>query len=123
MSLQLRKQRDLESVPWCYLLWGAPAVLATAASVAYGSYGLSLELAGVLWTASVAWVGVGCYINGRLCGRVHCRIDGILLPPLSVAGALNLLGLISFSWSDFWVAFAIILVASFVPEFTWKRYS
>jgi hypothetical protein len=66
---------------------------------------------------------VGCYINGRSCGRVHCKIDGILLPALSVAGVLNVLALVSFSWSAFWGAFLLILFASFLPELFWKRYT
>jgi hypothetical protein len=62
-------------------------------------------------------------INGRSCGRVHCRIDGILFPPLSIIGALNVLSVISFDWNLFWLAFIIILIGSFVPEWTWKKYS
>jgi hypothetical protein len=100
-----------------------PAVLATATSVAYGSHALASASAGILWTFSVAWAGVGCYINGRSCGRVHCKIDGILLPALSVAGALNVLAVVSFSWSAFWGVFLLILFASFLPELFWKRYS
>jgi hypothetical protein len=91
--------------------------------VSYGSYGLPVTFAGILWTVSVAWAGVGCYINGRRCGRVHCKIDGVLLPLLCIAGALNILGVVSFSWDAFWGAFFVILLVSFLPEFTWKKYS
>jgi hypothetical protein len=71
----------------------------------------------------VAWIGLGCFINGRSCGRVHCRIDGILLPLLAIIGVLNILSVVTIGWSIIWLAFVAIVVASFVPEFTWKRYS
>jgi len=54
---------------------------------------------------------------------VHCRIDGILLPILGIAGVLNILSVFLFSWNVFWLVFFAILIASFVPEWTWKRYS
>ena len=84
---------------------------------------LSLTARGVLWVVAVAWAGTGCLINGRSCGRVHCRIDGILFPLLAIIGALNVLSVISFDWNLFWLAFFLILVGSFVPEWTWKKYS
>ena len=54
---------------------------------------------------------------------MHCKIDGIAFPALTVIGVLNLLSIISLDWSLFLLAFVIILVASFVPELTWKKYS
>jgi len=83
---------------------------------------LSLTARDVVWVVAVAWAGTGCLTNARSCGRVHCRIDGILFPVLSIIGALNLLSVISFDWNLFWSAFVVILVASFVPEWTWKKY-
>ncbi len=50
-------------------------------------------------------------------------IDGIGFPLLAFAGALNVLSVVSFSWNLFWGAFVIILIASFVPEALWKKYS
>ena len=71
----------------------------------------------------MAWAGIGCFLNGRSCGRVHCRIDGIGFPTLAVFGVLNLTSIISFDWNLFWLAFIIVLIASFVPELAWKKYS
>ena len=105
------------------MLWGVPVVLAIGAGAAYGSSIISLTARGSLWVTAVAWAGIGCLINGRSCGRVHCRIDGILFPLLSIIGALNVLSVISFDWNLFWLAFIVILVGSFVPEWTWKKYS
>ena len=115
--------RNFEGAPWCYLMWGVPVVLAIGAGAAYGAFVISLTARGVLWVIAVAWAGTGCFINGRSCGRVHCRIDGILFPLLSIIGALNVLSVISFDWNLFWFAFIVILIGSFVPEWTWKKYS
>src|SRR6266705_1322183 len=122
-SSQPSRGRNFERAPWCYLLWGVPIVLAVGANIAYGASVLALTARGVLSVTAVAWAGIGCLINGRSCGRVHCRIDGILFPILSIVGALNMLSIISFNWNLFWLAFIVILVASFVPEWTWKKYS
>jgi len=105
------------------LLWGVPAALVVGAGIAYGESVLSLTARGVVWVVAVAWAGVGCLMNARSCGRVHCRIDGILFPLLSIVGALNVLSVISFDWNLFWLAFGVILVGSFVPEWTGKKYS
>lgn len=117
------RSRDFERSPWCYLLWGAPTVLALVASSAYDQTALSAMGAGALWTVSVAWIGIGCFINARSCGRVHCMIDGILFPALSVVGALNVFAVISLSWNIFWTIFFVILIASFVAERIFGRYS
>jgi hypothetical protein len=122
-SQQTPRGRNYEKAPWCYLLWGVPAVLAVGANEAHAASLLSLTPTGVLWVTAVTWAGIGCLINGRSCGRVHCRIDGVGLPLLSVVGALNVLSIISFDWNLFWLAFVVILVGSFVPEWTWKKYS
>jgi hypothetical protein len=115
--------KNYERAPWVYLLWGVPFVLATATSVAFSASVVSLTVAGALWTSSVGWFGVGCFINARSCGRVHCMIDGVAFPLLAVVGALNTLSIVSFSWNLFWGVFIVILVVSFVPEFVWKKYS
>jgi hypothetical protein len=72
---------------------------------------------------------VGCvdwnrlFHHGRFCGRVHCQIDGILFPALSIVGILITLSLISISWSEFWMAFFVILVSGFVVEAFLGKYS
>ena len=105
------------------MLWGVPAVLVVVASAAYGASILSLTARGVVWVIAVAWAGVGCFLNGRSCGRVDCKIDGIVFPLFAIVGALNVLSVVSFDWNLFWLAFIVILVGSFVPEWTWKKYS
>jgi len=122
-SSQPPRGRNFEAPPWCYLLWGVPAVVVIGAGIAYGESVLSITARGVLWVTAVAWAGTGCLINARSCGRVHCKMDGIAFPLLAIVGALNLLSIISFDWNLFWLAFFLILVGSFVPEWTWKKYS
>jgi hypothetical protein len=77
----------------------------------------------ITWVVAVAWVGVGCFLNGRSCGRVHRRIDGVAFPTLALVGVLNVLSIITFDWNLFWLAFIVILVGSFIPEWTWKKCS
>ena len=93
------------------------------ADAAYSNRVISPMATGVVYVMSTVWIGAGCFINGRSCGRVHCRIDGIAFPILSLIGVLNLLSIVSFDWNLFLLAFLVILVASFVPEWTWKKYS
>ena len=100
-----------------------PAVLVVGSGIASGESLLSLTARGIVWVTAVAWAGTGYLINGRSCGRVHCRIDGILFPLLAIIGALNVLSVISFDRNLFWLAFLVILIGSFVPEWTWKKYS
>lgn len=122
-KLPIINTRNLEQPPWCYVLWGVPAILAFVGSYAYGHSLLTVTEAGIFWTVSVAWIGTGCFLNGRSCGRVHCLIDGIAFPALSIVGALGVLSVIAINWSLFWAAFFVILVASFGVEFVWGRYS
>src|SRR3989442_14542454 len=108
--------RNFERAPWWYLLWGVPAVVAVVAGMVYGESVRSLTARGVVWVVAVAWAGTGCLINGRACGRGHCRIDGILFPLLSIVGALNVLSVLSFHRKLFLLAFLFILVTSLVPQ-------
>ena len=105
------------------MLWGIPAIIIVGADLAYQDSLLSATATGALWVLSIAWIGTGCYINGRSCGRVHCKIDGIAFPALTIIGILDLLGIVSFNWSLYLLAFLIILAASFVPELAWKKYT
>src|SRR3989442_4521250 len=115
-SAQPSRGRNFERAPWCYLFWGVPVVLVIGAGAAYGASVLSLSARGVLWVIAVAWAGTGCFINGRSCGSVHCRIDGILFPLLSIFCALNMLAVVSFYRNLVWAAFIVILDGIFVSD-------
>jgi hypothetical protein len=96
--------------------------VAIGASILEGDHTVSLTAAGVLWTAATLWIGLGCAWNARVCGRVHCFVDGVLLPVLAIVGALNVASVIAISWNLYWAAFIVIIVASFVPEVLGRRY-
>lgn len=120
---QIGARGDLARTPSIIWLWGLPAAIVVTASILNGTNLLALTGAGILWTLATAWIGIGCVINARHCGRVHCRIDGILFPLLSVIGLLNVLGILSLNWNLYWAIFLVILAASFVPEVVWKKYA
>lgn len=122
-DVQIGPRGDLARTPSVLWLWGVPILLALTASILHGANVLGLTEAGILWTLATAWFGVGCVINARHCGRVHCRIDGVLFPLLSVIGLLNVLGILSLNWNLYWAIFLGILAASFVPEILWKKYA
>jgi hypothetical protein len=120
---QIGEQEDLARTPSIIWLWGAPLAMVITASVLNGIHVLSLTGAGILWTLGTGWIGIGCVINARHCGRVHCRIDGVLFPILSLVGLLNVVGIVGLNWNAYWAIFLVILVASFVPEVFWKKYA
>lgn len=92
------------------------------ANAAYLQHALSFVAAGSLMTAATAWIGIACFINGRRCGRTHCVIDGYLLPPLAIVGVLNLLRVISLTWSTYLSIFLVIIVIGFAPECCGLKY-
>ena len=112
----LRKPRDLLRT-WSLLwLWVVPIVVINVANALYNGHHLSSSGEGAVQVTGTAWIGIACYINSRRCDRLHCKIDGTLLPLLSLVGVVNLLRVTSFSWLAYSNAFNIIIVASFVAE-------
>src|SRR5947208_15690034 len=87
-SSQPSRGRNLERAPWCYLLWGVPAVLVVVASAAYGASILSLTGRGIVWVIAVAWDGVGGFLNGRSFGRSDGQIVVMVLSVLIQLGVL-----------------------------------
>jgi hypothetical protein len=111
----------LQTTSWVWL-WCLPASVAIGAPLLQAHHVLSMPAEGALWTAATLWIGVGCAVNAHRCGRVHCLIDGALLPLLAIGGLLNLLGIVTFSWNAYWAAFFVVLIVSFLPEVVWKKY-
>lgn len=111
-----RRRSDLLrswSVLW---LWVLPLVVINVANAMYTNHHLTSSAQGVVQVTGTAWVGIACYINARRCDRLHCKVDGTLLPLLSLVGMVNLLGVTSVSWLAYSNAFNVIVVASFVAE-------
>jgi hypothetical protein len=92
-------------VPWC--------------AFALGFIGLP-GLRTLLWTASLAVMGVACLINASRCGRVHCRFTGpffILGALASFAYGLGILPLGPSGWN--WIGIGTVvggLILCCVPE-------
>jgi hypothetical protein len=114
------ESRDLVRTPAALWIWWLPIGTAIVGSIfatsGWNGHQFPATITGVILTIPTAWIGVACYLNGRNCGRMHCKIDGILLPLLSLVGILNLVGVISFGWNVYSGAFWIILLLSYVPE-------
>jgi hypothetical protein len=113
-----RKRQDLVCTPAALWIWCLPIGLVIFATNVWHGYQLPATMTGIIVTIATAWMGVACYVNGRSSGRTHCKIDGILLPLLSLVGVLNLLGVTAFGWNAYSDALWIILLISFVPEFS-----
>ena len=80
----------------------------------------------VLWTTSLAFMGVVCLVNASRCGRVHCRFTG----PVFILGALASLGygLGFFRFGPFgwkWICAVTVIggiVLTCIPELILGRY-
>jgi hypothetical protein len=103
-------------------IWGVPAAVMVAAESAWTAHRLSATATGLLFTISTMWIGIGCYLNGRRCGRTHCLIDGYLLPPLALIGLLNLVSITAIRWQTYFKIFLLIVTASFVLECCGGKY-
>jgi len=75
--------------------WGGPLALILIASVGGQLLPLSFTQVGVLLILGTGWFGIICLVNALRCGRVHCWVDGLLLPALAVVGGLNLLAIVA----------------------------
>jgi len=96
--------------------WGGPLALILIASVGGQLLPLSFTQVGVLLILGTGWFGIICLVNALRCGRVHCWVDGLLLPALAVVGGLNLLAIVALPWSTYLSVFWLILLASIVLE-------
>jgi len=103
-------------------LWGLPTAVIILSFVAAAQGWLSLSAALVFWSLAVAWIGIHCYLNGRRCGRVHCKILGYTFPIIGILGILVAVGLIGIGWGILEFAFWIALIVAFIPEFLGLKY-
>src|SRR4029450_4437755 len=97
--------------PWCAFALGfrEPPVLRT-----------------ILWTTSLAFMGIACLLNASRCGRVHCCFTGpflILCAIASLGYGLVLLPLGPSGWK--WIGAVTIIgavVLTCIPELVLGRY-
>jgi hypothetical protein len=103
-----------------FLLWCVPLC-----AFALG-FGQAAGLRTILWSTSLAVMGVACLINASRCGRVHCRFTGpffILASVASLGYGLGLLPLGPSGWK--WIGVGTIIGAlglCYVPELFLGRY-
>jgi len=117
------KERDLLGNTGSFLrLWGLPVAVIILSSMGAKQGWLSLSVALIFWSLAVAWIGVHCYLHGRRCQRVHCKILGYTFPIIGGLGILVAVGFISIAWGILELAFFVALIVSFIPEFLGLKY-
>ena len=97
------------------VLWYIPIALA-----ATGLFMVSQR--GRLWPLAFAWAGVGCVLNAKSCGRVHCTFTGPLYLLVALLGLLSSAGIWRMGWGWLWTGAIIGTIISFVPEWRGSIY-
>lgn len=64
--------------------WGLPLVLAWTSDIIHPPH----PFGALVWSAALAWMGLGCTLNARRCHRLHCYIAAPVLFSGSAAVAL-----------------------------------
>jgi hypothetical protein len=120
-----RTDRDLGHSVAVVWLWGVPVAALVATSVLANTNRIALSLAGSLFVAGTVWIAVGCWLNARHCGRVHCRLASVHYPVLAADGTLYVAGLIQvpYFWDWYWAAFSLVLIAGFALERILGKYA
>ena len=104
-----------------YLIaWGIPSLILVAAGL------LDPAPRALVWAGVLAWMGAGCLLNARRCGRTHCRYTGpyylAMIVPVALLGA-GVLALGAWAW---WVIGGMILLGAkviwLVTEGLWGKY-
>ncbi len=116
------RQADRAGRPVSFLIgWGIPllAVLATS------FLAIPMWVITLVWVAGFAWMGIGCVLNARRCGRRHCFYSGPVLLLGAIAVALVGSEVVSLGPHGFvivvWSTFALVLL-TFVPEWIGGKY-
>jgi len=113
--------KDWARSPAGYLIaWGIPSIVLVAAGL------LVPAPRALAWAGILAWMGAGCLLNARRCGRTHCRYTGpyylAMIVPVALLGA----GVVPFGAWAWWVLGAMILLGGkviwLVTETLWGRY-
>ena len=104
-----------------YLIaWGVPSLILIGAAF------VEPAPRALVWAGVLAWMGAGCLLNARRCGRTHCRYTGpyylLMIVPVALLGA----GVVSFGAWAWWVLGAMILLGAKViwlaTEGLWGKY-
>ena len=110
------RRRDLSRGVRGWVLWGLPIALLLVASALGGASRIPPQVEGILLVLGTLIFGALCLGNAIRCGRVHCWVDGTVLPGVAVLGAAILLGGIGSSWNTYIGVVWGVVLASFVIE-------
>lgn len=116
-------RRDLIRSSACLWIWGIPIALAILNKGLQDAGLVPSAATGAGWIVITWWIGAACFVNGRRCGRVHCQINGIVLPLLGLLSLAKILGFVSLSWSTYSDIFWAVALASFLPEIFGLKYT
>jgi hypothetical protein len=101
--------------------WVVPIVLGNLAD----HLPLSRPATALVWTAALAWMGLGCILNARRCHRRHCYFSGPIMFAGAIVVALVGWGVVPLGPDGLsltlWTTFVLVLF-SFLPELIWGRY-
>jgi hypothetical protein len=94
--------------------------------IASGFFEIGQTWRTVIWTAALTIMGVGCVVNARRCGRVHCFVTGPFLLVMAIVALLYGLGVLRLG-QDGWNIIGPIVLIGFVvtywlPERMFGRY-
>ena len=109
-----------ESLGGYLIAWGIPSIILIAAGL------VDPAQRAIIWAGVLVWMGAGCLLNARRCGRTHCRYTGpyylLMIVPAALLGA-GILAAGSWAW---WLLGAMILLGSKViwvaTEVLWGKY-
>lgn len=118
-----QERRDLIRSPACLWIWGIPVALAVLNEALHEAGLVGSVVTGIGWIIVTWWIGTACFVNGRRCGRVHCQIDGIVLPLLGLVSLGKILDIVPISWTTYNDIFWIISFVSFIPEVLGLKYT
>ncbi len=96
--------------------WGLPILLILIGSVVADLLGWPLQVAGLIWSGSIFWLGVSCLRNAQRCGRFHCTVLSLIYPLLGLVALGLTFGLVRTDWNPFWAFFLLLTLLAFVPE-------
>jgi hypothetical protein len=86
---------------------------------------VSVPVRAMIWSTTLAWMGVACIANSRRCGRTHCRYTGPYY--LAMIAPVIILGVTS-SGIYQWIAVGIVIVGGskliwWATERAWGKFS
>jgi hypothetical protein len=122
MTNTIQPSRDwLGSTRTNALAWWLPQAAIVAALIA------PVPVRAAIWIVALIWMGTACVLNGRRCGRTHCRYTGPYYLGMIVPVAVLASGIVSVGFSGWLALGALILAGSkiiwWATERAWGKFS